>query len=93
MKYGTVKDVIASFHHPILPIVLGDTDYQTIQAIRKLLQANTRAIDTHLGGGSLGHLVLIVSDESYAMTAPATEEGPTLWESPTDPGRPPGNTA
>jgi hypothetical protein len=92
MKYAAVKDVIASFPHPILPIVQGEPDYQTIHAIRNLLQANARAIDTHLGGGALGHLGLIVSDASYAMMDPATEAGPTLWESPSDPGRAPGNT-
>jgi hypothetical protein len=92
MKYETVEDGIASFPHPILPTVQGEPDYQTIHAIRKLLQANSRAIDTLLGGGSLGHLGLIISDVSYAMIAPATEGGPTLWVSPTAPGRDPGNT-
>jgi hypothetical protein len=92
MKYATVKDVIASFLHPILPTVQGEPDYQTIHAIRKLLQANSRAIDTHLGGGTLGHLGLIVSDASYAMIAPATDAGTTLWVSPTAPGRAPANT-
>jgi hypothetical protein len=92
MKYATVEDVIASFPHPILPTVQGEPDYQTIHAIRKLLQANSRAIDTHLGGGTLGHLGLIVSNASYAMISPATDAGPTLWVSPTAPGRAPGNT-
>jgi hypothetical protein len=92
MKYATVEDVIASFPHPILPTVQGDPDYQTIHAIRKLLQANARTIDTHLGGGALGHMGLIVTDASYSMIAPETEAGPTLWESPTAPGRDPGNT-
>jgi hypothetical protein len=92
MKYVTIKDVIASFSHPIIPTAQGEPDYQTIHAIRKLLQANARAIDTHLGGGSLGHMGLIVSDASYAMIAPATPIGPTLWVSPTAPGRAPGNT-
>jgi phage gp36-like protein len=72
MKYATVEDVIARFSHPILPAVQGEPDYQTIHAIWKLLQANSRAIDTHLGGGTLGHLGLIVSDASYAMISPAT---------------------
>jgi hypothetical protein len=49
-------------------------------------------IDTHLGGGALGHMGLIVSDASYAMAAPATKDGPTLWVNPTAPGRSPGNT-
>jgi hypothetical protein len=70
MKYATVEDVISSFPHPLLPTVQGKPDYQTIHAIRKSLQANSRAIDTHLGGGTLGHLGLIVSDASYAMIAP-----------------------
>jgi hypothetical protein len=92
MKYVTVDDVIASFTHPILPTVQGEPDYQTIHAIRKSLQANLRAIDTHLGGGTLGHLGLIVSDASYSMIAPDTYAGPTLWVIPTSPGRAPANT-
>jgi hypothetical protein len=57
-----------------------------------LLQANSRAIDTHLGGGDLGHLGRIVSDASYAMVSLATEAVPTLWISPTSPGWEPVNT-
>jgi hypothetical protein len=57
MKYSTVEDVLASFPHPILPSVEGEPDYQTIHATRKSL-ANSRAIDTHLRGGTLGHLGL-----------------------------------
>jgi hypothetical protein len=45
MKYTAVEYVIASFPHPILPTVQGDPEYQTIHAIRKLLQAKARAID------------------------------------------------
>jgi hypothetical protein len=92
MKYVIVEDVISSFHHPILPTVQGEPDYQTIHVIRKLLKANARAIYTHLGVGSLGHLGLIVSYVSYAMVAPATEAGPTIWVNPTAPGRAPENT-
>jgi hypothetical protein len=66
---NTVEYLITSFHHPILPMVQGEPDYKTIHAIRKLLQANARAIDTHLGGGALGNLGIIVSDASYVMVA------------------------
>jgi hypothetical protein len=72
MKYATIEDVIASLPHPVLPTVQGEPDYQTIHTVRKSLQANSRAIDTHLGGGTLGHLGLIVSDASYVMIAPST---------------------
>jgi hypothetical protein len=70
MKYVTVEYVIASFPHPVLPTVQGKPDYQTIHARRKSLQANLRAIDTHLGCSTLENLGLIVSDASYAMIAP-----------------------
>jgi hypothetical protein len=89
MKYATFEDVMASFPHPVLPTVQGEPDYQTIHATRKFLQANSREIDTHLGGGTLGHLGLIISDASYAMISPTTDSGPTLWTSPQAPGRAP----
>jgi hypothetical protein len=92
MKYSTVEDVMASFPHPILPTVEGELDYQTIHSTRKFLQANARAIDTHLGGGTLGHLGLIIADASYATIAPPTAEVKTLWVTPSAPGRAPATT-
>jgi hypothetical protein len=73
IKYATVEDVFASFLHPILPTVQGEPDYQTIRASRKLPQANARTIDTHLGGGELGHLGLIVSHEVNSIIAKTGE--------------------
>jgi hypothetical protein len=75
MKYSTIEDVLVSFPNQILPSVEGEPDYQTILATRKFLQANSRAIDTHLGGGTLGHLGLIVSDAAYSNIAPPTAPG------------------
>jgi hypothetical protein len=91
MKYATVEDVMASFPHPVLPTVQGEPDYQTIHATRKFLQANSWAIDTHLGGGTLGHLGRIILDTSYAMIDPTRASGPTLWTSPQAPGWAPAN--
>jgi hypothetical protein len=92
MKYSTVEDVMASFPHPVLPALQGEPDYQTIHATKKFLQANSRAIDTHSGGGTLGHLGLIISDASYAQTTPTTNDEPTLWVTPPAPGRAPAAT-
>jgi hypothetical protein len=92
MKYSTVEDVMASFPHPVLPTIQGEPDYQTIRATRKFLQANSRAMDTHLGGGTLGHLGLIISDASDAMIAPTTNYEPTFWVTPNAPGRAPATT-
>jgi hypothetical protein len=83
---------MASFPHPLLPTVQGEPDYQTIHATRRFLQANLRAIETHLGGGTLGHFGLIISDASYAMIAPATADEPTRWITPQSPGRAPSAT-
>jgi hypothetical protein len=92
MTYAIVEDVMANFPPPVLPTVQGELDYQTIHANRKFLQANSRANDTHLGGGTLGHLGFIISDASYAMIAPTTDAIPTLWATPQAPGRAPANT-
>jgi hypothetical protein len=92
MKYSTVEDIMASFPHPILPPVEDEPDYQTIHATRTFIQANSRAIDTHLGGGTLGHLGLIISDASYAMIAPPTAEEPALWVTSQAPGWAPATT-
>jgi hypothetical protein len=92
MKYSTVEYVMASFPHPVLPTVQGEPDYQTIHVTRKFLQANSRAIDTHLDGGTLGHLGLIISDASCAMISPTTDDEPTLCITPQAPGREPSTT-
>jgi hypothetical protein len=92
MKYSTIKGVMASFPHPLLPTVQGEPDYQTIQATRKFLQENSRAIYTHLGGGTLGHLGLIISDASYAQISLTMNDEPTLWVTPPAPGRAPAAT-
>jgi hypothetical protein len=92
MKYSTAEDVMASFPHPILPTVEGEPDYQTIHTTRTFLQANSRAIDTHLGGGTLAHLSLIISDTPYSNIAPPTAGEPTLWVTPNAAGRAPSTT-
>jgi hypothetical protein len=84
MKYATVEEITESSPHPILPAVQGGTDYKTIHATGKLLQANARDIDTHLGGGYRGHLGIIVSEAEYAVIAPIH-----TWVTPEAPGRAP----
>jgi hypothetical protein len=83
---------MVSFPHPILQPVEGEPDYQTINTTRKYLQANSRSIDTHLGGGTLGHLGLIISDAAYSNIAPSTADAPTFWVSTNAPGRAPATT-
>jgi hypothetical protein len=84
MKYATVEDVIASFPHPVLPSVPGEPDYHSIHAIRKMLRANTRSSDTHLGGGVCWHLGVIISNIAYEGISPLTD-----WANPAFPVRAP----
>jgi hypothetical protein len=92
MKYNIVEDIIGSFPHPLLPTVQGEPDYQPIHSTRKSLQANSRAIDTHLGGGTVGHLGLVISNANYAMIVLKIYAGPGLWIGPQAPGWSPANT-
>jgi hypothetical protein len=91
MKYSTVEDVMTSFPHQVVSPVQGDPDYQTIHATRKFLQAYSREIDTHLGGGTLGHMGIIL-DASHAHISPTTNDEPTIWVTPPSPGREPAAT-
>jgi hypothetical protein len=84
MKNPSVDDIITSFPHPILPTVQGEPDYHALHYIRKLLQANALAIDSHLGDGALGHLGIIVFVAVYAIVAPTHP-----WVIPVAPGRAP----
>jgi hypothetical protein len=81
MVHATVEDVIASFPHPILPTVQGGADYHIIHSINKLLRTKDRFMESHLGGGALGNLSIIVSITTYATVAPAQP-----WANPEPPG-------
>jgi hypothetical protein len=82
MKYATVEDIIASFPHPVLPTVQDEPDYQTIHAIWKSLQEKSRAIDIHLGGGTLGHLGLIEAAQISAARHVWEEDVQTIAHTP-----------
>jgi hypothetical protein len=45
-----------------------------------------------LGGGTLGHFGLIISDVSYCNIAPPTADAPAFWETPNAPGWAPATT-
>jgi hypothetical protein len=92
MQYATVKNVMDSFPHPVLRKIQVESDYQTIHTTRKFLQVNSQEIKTHLVGGTLENLGLIILDASNDIISPATDAGPTLWTTPPSPGRAPANT-
>jgi hypothetical protein len=81
MKYATVEDVIASFPRPILPSLPGGADYYTLHSIHKIIRANARSIDTHIGGGAFGNLGIIISNIAYEGILPLA-----AWVNPPFPG-------
>jgi hypothetical protein len=81
MKNATVEDVISGFPHLILPTVQGEPDYPTIHSTLKSLRTNSHSIETHLGGGALGLLSIVVSAAAYAIVALEN-----MWENPEPPG-------
>jgi hypothetical protein len=83
---------MASFPHSVLTTVQGEPYYHTIHVTRKFPQANSRAKYTHLGGGTVGHLGLIISDASCAQISLKTNDEPKLWVTPPAPGRAPAAT-
>jgi hypothetical protein len=81
MNNATVEDIIESFPHHIIPTVQGDPDYHTIHSIhsiRKILLKNAQSIETHLGGGAIGHLRIIVLIAAYTIVTPSHP-----WVNPT----------
>jgi hypothetical protein len=84
MKYATVEDVISCFPRPVLPSVTNTSDYHTLHATHKMIHANARSIDTHLGGGAFGHLGVIKADAAYEMISPLN-----VWENLRTPVTPP----
>jgi hypothetical protein len=77
-------NVISSFPHTALSSVPGEPDNHSLHVICKMIRANARLIDTHLGGGAFGHLGVIISDIAYEGISHLT-----AWVNPTFPGRAP----
>ena len=57
----SVKSLIKSFPHPSIPSIQGQPTYESITDVTRLLNANAASVQTDLGGGAHGHLVLTVS--------------------------------
>ena len=72
----------ASLIQAYLPIFHRGADYHNILSTRKIIQENACSDDSHLGGGALGHIVIIVSAAAYTVVDPTSP-----WENPSFPGQ------
>ena len=69
------------FQHKVLTRVHGQPTYDTLQTLSTELKANAASVPSTLGGGSYGHLGLVLSADRYATLATAVP-----WISPANPG-------
>ena len=73
----SVDDIVAKFPNKTLPVIQGETDYETINNMVQLLQDNAASPPTPLGGGQHGHIGLLMTPALYT-TLSATAYVPPL---------------
>ena len=78
-------DVLESF--PEIPTkISGQPTYQTLRTLRDVLKTNAASVDTVLGGGTYGHLGLILPPSVYDQIVPPLHPGTHAWVDPVNPG-------
>ena len=79
-RLHSVKDTY--FQHKVLTKITGKPTFATLQTLHIELKANAGSVPSTLGGGSLGHLGLLLPPAAYATLQP-----PSIpWVTPVHPG-------
>ena len=60
------------FQIPVLTRIHGEPTFETLKNLRNQVKANAGSVSTHLGGGALGYLGLLLSPAEYNRIAPGT---------------------
>jgi hypothetical protein len=63
MMTSTQDELIAGFPHSSLPNVTGEPIFEDLKVIRRLLNTNAMIVASYEGGGSHGHLGIIMTNE------------------------------
>ena len=58
-------DYTSSFEYPSIAKIHGEPDYEQLKNLKDKLKANATKISSELGGGSHGHLGLVLSAAEY----------------------------
>jgi hypothetical protein len=66
----SIKSLIESFPYPSIPPIQGQPTYELITSVTHLLDPNTASVQTDLGGGAHGHLILTISATVLTMLSP-----------------------
>ena len=79
-KSQSVDDIVAKFPIKTLPHINGEPTYESINEVIQLLYTSTATIPTTEGGGTHGHIGLIMKPELYSTLSE------TPYTVPVDPG-------
>jgi hypothetical protein len=63
MTASTPDELIAGFPHSSLPKVTGEPPFEDLKVIRRLLNTTAMSASSYVGGGRLGHLCIIMTNE------------------------------
>jgi hypothetical protein len=69
MTASTPDELIAGFPYSSLPKVTGDSTFEDLKVIRRLLNTNGMSVSSYVGGGRHGHLGIIMTNEEYFAIA------------------------
>jgi hypothetical protein len=69
MTASTPDELIAGFPHSSLPKVTGESTFEDLKVIRRLLNTNAMSVVSYEGGGRHGHLGIIMTNEEYFAIA------------------------
>ena len=79
VKPTSIDDIVPEIPTKILPPIPDEPDYDWISKLNQIMYGNTATIPTNLGGGTNGHIGLIMKATLY-MTLSATS-----YVTPNDP--------
>jgi hypothetical protein len=65
MTASTPDKLIAGIPHSSLPTVTGESIFEDLKVIRRLLNTNTMSVASYEGGGRHRHLGIIMTNEEY----------------------------
>jgi uncharacterized protein (DUF433 family) len=77
----SVDDIVAKFPNKTIPTIAEEPDYATINNMVEIVYGNAASLPTSLGGGSHGHISLLMTPALYDTLAPGT-----AYDAPADPG-------
>jgi hypothetical protein len=69
MTASTPDELIAGFQHSSLPNLTGESTFEDLKVIWRLLKTNAMSVSSYVGGGGHGHLGIIMTNEEHSSIA------------------------